>query len=339
MAEQQRTQQQTKTAQNVGAMPGTAGAGANAPAVRKPKLIERLAELYGVEPGKLAHTLKNTCFKGSKDGQTGLIREATDDELMALLIVAEQYGLNPFTKEIYAYYDFKRGGIVPVVSIDGWLRIVNEHPQFDGMEFEYTYGETGQIVEVVCTMYRKDRSKPIIVGELYAECVRSTEPWKGMPRRMLRHKAVKECGRYAFGFANLHDEEEAMSIIEGESARIDDVGNALTAGSGGGLAAMNADIKRQSAAAEKAKQARKGETFEAEKSPPPTQANTDQQTGEIQTTPAGLTFAYVMDAINAAKSSDELDAAATLIEEVADKKQQAELSSSASAARSKFEVE
>jgi hypothetical protein len=29
----------------------------------------------------------------------------TDEQMMALLIVADQYGLNPFTKEIYGYPD------------------------------------------------------------------------------------------------------------------------------------------------------------------------------------------------------------------------------------------
>ena len=44
--------------------------------------------------------------------------------------------LNPFTKEIYAFPDSKSGGIVPMVSIDGWCRIINEHPQLDGIGFE-----------------------------------------------------------------------------------------------------------------------------------------------------------------------------------------------------------
>ena len=39
----------------------------------------------------------------------------------------------PFTKEIYAHPD-QHKGIVPVVGVDGWIRIVNEHPQFDGIE-------------------------------------------------------------------------------------------------------------------------------------------------------------------------------------------------------------
>ncbi|RAP66751.1 recT family protein [Candidatus Erwinia dacicola] len=82
--------------------------------------------------------LKATAFSG----------EATDAQFTALLIVANQYGLNPFTKEIYAFPD-KQNGIVPVVGVDGWARIINGHDQFDGMEFEQ------DIESCTCKIYRK----------------------------------------------------------------------------------------------------------------------------------------------------------------------------------------
>ncbi len=36
--------------------------------------------------------------------------------MAALMIVADQYGLNPFTREIFAFPD-KQNGIVPVVGV------------------------------------------------------------------------------------------------------------------------------------------------------------------------------------------------------------------------------
>jgi hypothetical protein len=86
----------------------------------KPNLIAKFAERFTVEPSRVLPTLKATAFK-VKNG------EATDEQMMALLIVADQYGLNPFTKEIYAFPD-KQNGIVPVVGLDGWSRIINENP-------------------------------------------------------------------------------------------------------------------------------------------------------------------------------------------------------------------
>jgi hypothetical protein len=66
-------------------------------------------------------------------------------------------------------------------------------------------------------MYRKDRKHPVTVTEYLSECKRTTEPWK-MEHRMLRHKALIQAARYAFGFAGVYDEDEARNIIENEPA-------------------------------------------------------------------------------------------------------------------------
>lgn len=155
-----------------------------------------MATRLNVEPAKLLSTLKNTVFKG-----------ASDDELLALTVVANEYQLNPLTKQIYAF-PAKGGGIVPVVSIDGWVGMVNQHPQMDGMEFEFHHAEDASLEAVTCRIYRKDRSRPIEVTEYLSECKRSTDPWK-MEHRMLRHKALMQCARYAFGFCGVTDEDEA----------------------------------------------------------------------------------------------------------------------------------
>ena len=171
------------------------------PASTAVSVLSSMAARYHCESGKLLDTLKNTAFKG-----------ATNEQLMALCIVADQYKLNPFTKEIYAFPD-KSGGIVPVVGIDGWLRIINDHPQFDGMDVE------GDDSECTCTIYRKDRTHPIKATEYMSECKRKTAPWESHPCRMLRHKAIIQAARMAFGFA-LKDPDEAERIIEAEQGRL-----------------------------------------------------------------------------------------------------------------------
>lgn len=178
------------------------------PAAQSPSLVARFASRYGVDATKMMATLKATVFKAQKVGSE--VYEASNEELMALMVVADQYKLNPFTKEIYAFPDTKRGGIVPVVSVDGWARIINDHPQFDGLDFEMA--EDGSAC--TCVIYRKDRSHPIRVTEYLAEVRRDTGPWKSHPRRMLRHKALIQCARIAFGFAGIYDEDEAERIID-----------------------------------------------------------------------------------------------------------------------------
>lgn len=170
-------------------------------------MANKLATRLGMEAGtELMNTLKNTAFKGGN---------VTDEQFTALLIVANQYGLNPWTKEIYAFPD--KGGIVPVVGVDGWARIINEHPQFDGMEFIYDKDEGSS----TCKIYRKDRNHPTIVTEYMAECKRNTQPWQSHPTRMLRHKALIQCARMAFGFAGIFDQDEAERVIEGTAAGVD----------------------------------------------------------------------------------------------------------------------
>jgi phage recombination protein Bet len=186
-------------------------------------VLARMAERFGVDQAKMLGTLKDTCFQSDKP--------ITDAQFMALCVVADQYKLNPFTKEIYAYPD-KRNGIVPVVGVDGWIRIINEHPQFDGMEFvdsdEIIDGGTEHNLcpawtEVV--IYRKDRSHSTKVTEYFDECYRppfekngykTDGPWQSHTRRMLRHKALIQGARLAFGFAGIYDQDEAERIIEGE---------------------------------------------------------------------------------------------------------------------------
>jgi phage recombination protein Bet len=146
---------------------------------------------------ELIATLKATAFKGTA--------QVSDAQMTALMVVANQFGLNPWTKEIYAFPD--KSGIVPVVGVDGWARIMNNHPQFDGIEFEQN--------DESCTavIYRKDRTRPVKVTEYMAECKRGTQPWMSHPKRMLRHKAMVQCARLAFGYGGIHDPDEAQQIV------------------------------------------------------------------------------------------------------------------------------
>lgn len=163
----------------------------------------KLASLFDIpDTGELVSVLKATAFKGP----------VTDAQMSALLIVANQYGLNPWTKEIYAFPD-KNNGIVPVVGVDGWARIINGNPVFDGMEFR----EDAE--SCTCIIYRKDRSHPVSVTEYMSECKRNAGPWQSHPRRMLRHKATIQCARLAFGFAGIYDQDEAERIAERDMGR------------------------------------------------------------------------------------------------------------------------
>lgn len=198
-------------------------------------LVARIAARYSIDADKMLGTLKQTAFRqpGSRD------REAPDisnEQMMALLVLADRYKLDPFTKELYAFPDRQRG-IVPIVGVDGWIRLMNEHPQANGLDWRYPDGPMIKIDAdarecwpwIECVVYRKDRGHPTVVREYLEECYRArgtykdgnpmpAGPWQSHTKRMLRHKALIQAGRVAFGFAGLYDPDEGARIIEGELA-------------------------------------------------------------------------------------------------------------------------
>jgi len=174
---------------------------------QKQSALAIMASKFNVEPARLLETLKAT-----------LMPKASNEELLSFVVTANQYGLNPFTREIYAF-PARNGGIQPVVSVDGWIKMMNSHPSFDGIQFT-TEDKDGKPWSVTATIHVKDRAHPVEVTEYFSECSRNTEPWKVNPRRMLRHKALIQCARVAFGFSGISDDEEAIPKSRSTSLRL-----------------------------------------------------------------------------------------------------------------------
>lgn len=249
-------------------------------------LLAKIASRYSVEPAKMLSTLKATAFKG----------DVSNEQMMALLIVADQYGLNPWTKEVYAFPD-KNNGIVPVVGVDGWSRIINTHPEFDGLEFVDGPGDGKGMPEwIECVIHRKDRAHPIRAREYMGECKRGTGPWQSHPRRMLRHKALIQCARLAFGYTGIYDQDEAERIVEGEVRVV----------SNDAVDALNAQIRPAPAEAV---------TIDADQSAGPDAAT------EMPTQAPRITYAELVDKIHKAADVDSLDALGDLIQYLPDDQQ------------------
>lgn len=175
-------------------------------------IVAWAAQQYGVDAGKVLQILKATCFSQGKGEDP-----ASDAEVAALLVVAREHRLNPFLRQLFAFRD-KKGGIVPVVSVDGFASIISEHPQCDGFDFT----ESSEMIDhkgkkvpawIECTIYRKDRSHHTPVRERFAEVVRPTNAWDQTPSRMLRHRSFMQAGRIVLGLT-VTDEEDAARIID-----------------------------------------------------------------------------------------------------------------------------
>lgn len=186
-------------------------------------LVGRMAAEYGVDRDKFYATLANSIFaQGAKDRDGKLQPKVpTPEEMLALLVVCDKFKLDPFTRQIFAFSS-KRGKIVPIVSIDGWLSIINRQPDYDGLEVVESQNlvQIGEVkIPEFCTVkiYRKSLSRPITISEYASEVfVPTNDVWRKYPRRMLRHKAIVQAARVAFSISGIYDRDDAMSIAANE---------------------------------------------------------------------------------------------------------------------------
>jgi phage recombination protein Bet len=169
--------------------------------LRDTALVDTYAREHGLNGRKMYETLAATIFPSKQS--------ATPEQVNALLIVARAYGLNPFTKEVYAF-PAKGGAIVPIVSVDGWAKLANTHPQCAGIEITVAMDADGKTpISATCRVHRKDWAVPFELTEYLHEVRRNTGPWNGQPIRMLRHRAMIQAVRIAFGFGGIYEADEA----------------------------------------------------------------------------------------------------------------------------------
>lgn len=178
----------------------TAIAKSNTQPPQRPSALALMASRLSCDPNKLLATLKATVFRG-----------ANDEEVMALCLVANEYNLNPLLKELYAF-PAKGGGIAPIVSVDGWNKMLLRQESFDGIKFQFDRDGDGKPISCTATVYIKNRTHPLEITEYFDECFRNTDNWKNMPHRMLRNRTICQASRLAFGFSGVYNDDEASTI-------------------------------------------------------------------------------------------------------------------------------
>lgn len=169
--------------------------------IKKTSVTARLAEKCGTTKERFYNVVKSTCK----------LEKANNDQFEAFLMIAEKYDLNPIMKQMWAYPS--NNGIMAMVSIDGWITIVNNHPQFDGYETSVQLDDAGNPISATCTMYRKDR-RPTTKTVYIREWKKETSPvWKTMPIHFLEMRAYIQCARMTFNISGIHD-GDVTPIIE-----------------------------------------------------------------------------------------------------------------------------
>ena len=132
-------------------------------------------------------------------------RGATDAQLRVFMEVCRATGLNPFIKGEIWYVAEK--GII-MAGRDGYLRIANEHPAFDGMETRVERDERGVPIKAVCTVWRKDRNHPTVSEAYYSEYKKASPVWQQYPSAMISKVAEMLALKRSFAINGVVTEEE-----------------------------------------------------------------------------------------------------------------------------------
>lgn len=156
-------------------------------------------EVAKVDNTEMLTALRETVAPGLTNAEFALFAE-----------MCRATGLNPALKEIWA---IKAGGRLQLMTgINGFLKIANAHPQFDGMEVTLEW-DGKQLVSSTVKVYRKDRRFPSVATAYLAEYGKGTPIWKSMPSIMLSKCAKSLALREAFvnELGGLYTQEEMPS--------------------------------------------------------------------------------------------------------------------------------
>lgn len=150
-------------------------------------------EISKFEDAGMVQTIKDTVCKG-----------ASDSQLKMFIEVCKSTGLNPFLKEIW--YVAEKGIIM--AARDGYLRVANENPNFDGIETRVERDQNKVPIKAVCTVWRKDRNHPVICEAFYNEYAKPSPVWKQYPSAMIGKVAEVLALKRSFAINGVVSEEE-----------------------------------------------------------------------------------------------------------------------------------
>jgi hypothetical protein len=119
--------------------------------------------------------------------------------ILTLLRMMQSMHLDPLCEEI-GFTQYDDGHWQVFITIEGCAKLLNQHPQFNGLIFNQADTLVDGVPEwIECSIYRRDRIMPITVREYLIEVRGENTIWQKLPRRMLRHRALQQCVRLAMG--------------------------------------------------------------------------------------------------------------------------------------------
>jgi hypothetical protein len=170
--------------------------------ISKPKIVTKTRSVKQISPvAKALKCAAQAIGMTPKDlsvwfSQYPQLSEVSQETCLRLIA---EYHLNPRADEL-DLIQFEEGRWQVFITVNGWAKLINAHPAFCGIEFsEARELDQGVPLWMGCAIYRTDRVKPIEVKEYFTEMKTEHAAWQQMPRRMLRHRAMQQCARLAFG--------------------------------------------------------------------------------------------------------------------------------------------
>lgn len=159
------------------------------------------------DDAELLDTIKQTLCKG-----------ATDAQFRMFIEVCKTTGLNPFLKEVY--YVPEKGIIM--AARDGYLRVANENPQFDGMETTVERDNNKVPIKATCRVWRKDRAHPVTCEAYFSEYKKNSPVWTQYPSAMISKVAEVLALKRSFTINGVVTEEEVGNSEERGSKEAQD---------------------------------------------------------------------------------------------------------------------
>lgn len=160
---------------------------------------------------------------------------ATENELKMLLYLSREYHLDPLKKEIYLIKYSGRSSVL--TSRDGYLKIANLDPSFNGLESDVVYHgdrlskredgsllieygqehlgfEKSKLTGAFCSVFRKDRAKATTIFVSIKDYYKKGAPiWEQYTNAMILKVAEAMALKRAFSISGLVTQEE-ISVAE-----------------------------------------------------------------------------------------------------------------------------
>ena len=169
--------------------------------------LAKLAENTGVSTQEITEVVKGMIL--ASKAQHGAV--ATDAEMAVVSGICSKYQLNPMMREAHAF--ISGGKLQVMIGLDGWLKILNRQPEFDGYEQIDNFNDKGELESVLTKIYVKGRRFPTPHTEYMDEAFQPKSPaWLKFKKRMLAGKSLGQCVRKAFGISEVIDDDEVSRI-------------------------------------------------------------------------------------------------------------------------------